>query len=165
MLRQSSYARRMTGTYTFVNCLCERIRLKEDGINRAVAGCSSGLAIGWKNGPASAAQSCAFIGAVSYFLDVGPTHNTPPAAAAAGPRASSSCCSVGLGQHQQQGSAGGQAGGSKSGHGSDMMRQPAPRRAPRLRPSPPCQGGVAWLEPIFRTAYFAPPALALTPSS
>lgn len=61
----------MSGLYTTIHCICGRIRLKEDGWNRAVAGCSTGLVLGWAGGPVSALQSCAGIGALSYFLDFG----------------------------------------------------------------------------------------------
>ena len=37
--------------------------------NGAVSGCATGLALGWSQGPSSALQSCAMLGAFSYFLD------------------------------------------------------------------------------------------------
>lgn len=61
----------MSGLYTAVHCICQRLRLKEDGLNRGVAGCSTGLVLGWAGGPWAAAQSCLGIGAISYFLDFG----------------------------------------------------------------------------------------------
>lgn len=57
------------GLYAAVSCFMLRLRQKNDAINSAVSGCSTGLALGWKNGPASALQSCVLFGAFSYFLD------------------------------------------------------------------------------------------------
>jgi hypothetical protein len=37
--------------------------------NGAASGCATGLALGWAAGPQSALQSCAMLGAFSYFLD------------------------------------------------------------------------------------------------
>lgn len=70
----------MSGLYTTVSCICERVRMKDDGFNRGFAGCSTGLVLGWGGGPASAAQSCLGIGLISYLLDMG--GSTPPAQAA-----------------------------------------------------------------------------------
>lgn len=47
----------------------KRIRQKEDRWNSAASGCATGLALGWSNGPFSALQSCALLGAFSYYLD------------------------------------------------------------------------------------------------
>lgn len=33
----------MSGMYTAVHCICQRIRMVEDGWNRGIAGCSTGL--------------------------------------------------------------------------------------------------------------------------
>jgi import inner membrane translocase subunit TIM22 len=63
----------MSGAYTAVHCICQRIREVEDGWNRGLAGCATGLALGWGNGPAGALQSCAGIGGLSYLLDFGGT--------------------------------------------------------------------------------------------
>ncbi|WIA11211.1 hypothetical protein OEZ85_011338 [Tetradesmus obliquus] len=41
----------MSGMYTAVHCICQRIRSVEDGWNRGIAGCSTGLVLGWKAGP------------------------------------------------------------------------------------------------------------------
>jgi len=57
------------GLYAAVSCFMVRLRQKNDAINSAVSGCSTGLVLGWKNGPASALQSCVLFGAFSYFLD------------------------------------------------------------------------------------------------
>jgi import inner membrane translocase subunit TIM22 len=70
-LRSAKQLTIMSGLYTAVHCICGRIRLKEDGWNRGVAGCSTGLVLGWAAGPWGAAQSCLGIGAISYFLDFG----------------------------------------------------------------------------------------------
>lgn len=67
----------MGGVYTLVQCLCQRVRQVDDSVNRAVAGCASGIALSWQNGPIAAAQSCACIAAFSYVLG-----GTPAAEAA-----------------------------------------------------------------------------------
>jgi hypothetical protein len=61
----------MSGMYTAVHCICQRIRMVEDGWNRGIAGCSTGLVLGWKAGPWSALQSCAGIGLLSALIDLG----------------------------------------------------------------------------------------------
>lgn len=61
----------MSGMYTAVHCICQRIRSVEDGWNRGIAGCSTGLVLGWKAGPWSALQSCAGIGLLSALIDLG----------------------------------------------------------------------------------------------
>eukprot|EP00879_Flechtneria_rotunda_P003992 GHRR01004233.1.p1 GENE.GHRR01004233.1~~GHRR01004233.1.p1 ORF type:complete len:342 (+),score=110.68 GHRR01004233.1:32-1057(+) len=61
----------MSGMYTAVHCICQRIRMVEDGWNRGVAGCSTGLVLGWKAGPWSALQSCAGLGLISALIDFG----------------------------------------------------------------------------------------------
>jgi hypothetical protein len=58
----------MGGVYTAVQCLCQRVRQVDDSWNRAAAGCASGIALNWTGGPVAAAQSCAMIGALSYFV-------------------------------------------------------------------------------------------------
>lgn len=63
----------MSGAYTAVHCICHRIRQVEDGWNRGLAGCATGLALGWSNGPMGAMQSCLGIGGLSYLLDFGGT--------------------------------------------------------------------------------------------
>lgn len=70
----------MSGLYTGVQCICQRLRQRDDGLNRALAGCSTGLVLGWGGGPWGAAQSCLGIGALSYFLDMG-TSGQPAAQA------------------------------------------------------------------------------------
>mmetsp|Transcript_35501 Transcript_35501/g.78761 ORF Transcript_35501/g.78761 Transcript_35501/m.78761 type:complete len:204 (+) Transcript_35501:57-668(+) len=72
----------VSGSYTFIQCICQRIRQKDDGINRGFAGCATGLAMGWSGGPASAAQSCVGLGLLSYFVDFGGAASEPPAHAA-----------------------------------------------------------------------------------
>ena len=68
----------MSGLYTTIHCICFRLRQHEDGWNRGIAGCATGLALGFPNGPGAALQSCLGIGGISYILDFG----TPPATAA-----------------------------------------------------------------------------------
>lgn len=61
----------MSGMYTAVHCICQRIRMVEDGWNRGIAGCSTGLVLGWKTGPWGALQSCASLGLLSALIDFG----------------------------------------------------------------------------------------------
>lgn len=72
------------GIYAAAMCYSRRLRLKNDAIDGAVAGCSTGLLIGFQSGAGAmgAAQSCLGLGVVSYYLEklgVG----TPPEAFAA----------------------------------------------------------------------------------
>lgn len=167
----------MSGVYTFASCLSERIRQKDDGWNRAVAGFSSGAVVQWKNGAAAALQSGALIAAVSYFMgDVGTAVTHPPAAnaqawpaaeaevsgqqpgaahaaAASGSADSASCCRVGLGAALQQ-------RGASTGACSRSGQHYAVRWSPGARGPAHASHGVAWLAPIFNTAYFDPPSVA-----
>ncbi|WZN62824.1 subunit TIM22 of chloroplast inner membrane translocase [Chloropicon roscoffensis] len=59
----------MGGMYTFMACAARKIRGKDDAVNLAIAGCASGIALGWEGGPVSALQSCAGMGAFSWFFD------------------------------------------------------------------------------------------------
>jgi import inner membrane translocase subunit TIM22 len=94
----------MSGLYTTIHCICSRLRQQDDGWNRGVAGCATGLALGWSNGPAAALQSCIGIGAISYLIDFGPTTQPAAAAEAAGHtdhHTHSSSSSYAAQQHQQ----------------------------------------------------------------
>jgi hypothetical protein len=70
-LKSARHLALVSGTYALVHCLVSRVRLADDGWSRGAAGCATGLAMGWQAGPASAAQSCAGIGLLSYVLDFG----------------------------------------------------------------------------------------------
>mmetsp|Transcript_4096 Transcript_4096/g.11898 ORF Transcript_4096/g.11898 Transcript_4096/m.11898 type:complete len:149 (-) Transcript_4096:169-615(-) len=59
----------MGGMYTFMACASRKIRGKDDAVNLAIAGCASGIALGWEGGPMSALQSCAGMAAFSWFFD------------------------------------------------------------------------------------------------
>merc|ERR1739848_634546 len=59
----------MGGMYTFTACASRKIRGIDDAITLAIAGCASGIALGWEGGPVSALQSCAGMGAFSWFFD------------------------------------------------------------------------------------------------
>lgn len=74
----------MSGVYAWVACLAQRVRRTEDGVNRGLAGCATGLVLGWNgpNPPLLAAQTCLGLGALSYFVDLAPAASTPPAQAA-----------------------------------------------------------------------------------
>jgi hypothetical protein len=82
----------VSGAYTWVHCLCSRIRLVDDAWNRAVAGCTTGLILGWKSGPMAAAQSALGFGLVSYLFDFGSAAEVPAAKAEA--LLGAPCCSV-----------------------------------------------------------------------
>ena len=56
------------GLYAASSCFVKRIRQTEDRWNGAISGCTTGLVLGWGNGPLPALQSCALLGAFSYFL-------------------------------------------------------------------------------------------------
>ncbi|KAL6757539.1 hypothetical protein V8C86DRAFT_2622054 [Haematococcus lacustris] len=90
----------MSGLYSWVHCLCLRIRLKDDAWNRAVAGGATGVALGYKAGPASAVQSALGLGLLSYFVDFGGAAEAPPAHAR--PRPLCSCTPQHLHPYQQQ---------------------------------------------------------------
>ncbi|PSC74053.1 mitochondrial import inner membrane translocase subunit TIM22-2-like [Micractinium conductrix] len=59
----------MGGLYAAVSCFMVRLRQKNDAWNGAASGCATGLALGWKQGPMGALQSCAMLGFFSYFVD------------------------------------------------------------------------------------------------
>ncbi len=87
----------MSGIYTTVQCLCERIRQQDDGLNRIIAGGASGFAVAWKSGFVGALQSGAFLAVVSWLFDFGTT-STAKAAALPG-ACSSGSCSVSVGRY------------------------------------------------------------------
>eukprot|EP00798_Chlamydomonas_sp_ICE-L_P001955 gene1955-33368_t len=72
----------VSGSYTLAQCICYRLRLVDDGVNRGIAGCASGLAMGWAAGPTSAFNSCLGLGLFSYVFDFG--GEAEPVAHAAG---------------------------------------------------------------------------------
>jgi len=99
----------VSGLYTWIQCMCSRIRQVDDGVNRGVAGCATGLLLGWQGGPWAAAQSCAGLGLISYIVDMGGSGETPPAHAATLATASTSsqphaqhAAGSAQQQHQQQ---------------------------------------------------------------
>jgi import inner membrane translocase subunit TIM22 len=102
----------MSGAYTAVHCICQRIRQTEDGWNRGVAGCATGLALGWGNGPLGAATSCVSIGGLSYLIDFG------GGAADAAPLEPRQQEQQEQQQQQQRGGGGGAASSSGGGGGS-----------------------------------------------
>ncbi len=61
----------MSGSYTAVHCICTRLRQVDDGINRGIAGCATGLVMGWGGSPSAALQSCLGFGLLSYIIDFG----------------------------------------------------------------------------------------------
>lgn len=59
----------MAGAFSGASCLAMRVRRKADPINGLVAGCAAGAALGAGGGLHSALQSCASVGAVTYFVE------------------------------------------------------------------------------------------------
>eukprot|EP01026_Neomeris_dumetosa_P039613 TRINITY_DN32565_c0_g3_i1.p1 TRINITY_DN32565_c0_g3~~TRINITY_DN32565_c0_g3_i1.p1 ORF type:complete len:233 (-),score=32.32 TRINITY_DN32565_c0_g3_i1:124-822(-) len=57
----------LSGVFAFSSCIVTRIRLKEDAISHGVAGCTSGFAMGFSQGPMSGLQSCLGFGVLSYI--------------------------------------------------------------------------------------------------
>mmetsp|Transcript_7347 Transcript_7347/g.19081 ORF Transcript_7347/g.19081 Transcript_7347/m.19081 type:complete len:217 (-) Transcript_7347:463-1113(-) len=71
------------GVYAAALCYSRRLRLKNDPFDGAVAGCSTGLLVGFQGGPMSALQSCLGLGVVSYYLEKMGVGTAPPEAASA----------------------------------------------------------------------------------
>mmetsp|Transcript_931 Transcript_931/g.5849 ORF Transcript_931/g.5849 Transcript_931/m.5849 type:complete len:176 (-) Transcript_931:1104-1631(-) len=65
--------------YSLALCYAKKFRKTEDPINSAIAGCCTGLALGWKGGPTAALQNCLTLGAFSWVLE---SINPAPANAA-----------------------------------------------------------------------------------
>lgn len=59
----------MAGAFSGASCFAMRVRRKADAINGLVAGCAAGAALGAGGGLPSALQSCASVGAVTYFVE------------------------------------------------------------------------------------------------
>lgn len=55
--------------YSLALCYAKKFRKTEDPINSAIAGCCTGLALGWKGGPTAALQNCLTLGAFSWVLE------------------------------------------------------------------------------------------------
>ncbi|KAF8057750.1 TIM22-2 [Scenedesmus sp. PABB004] len=112
----------MSGLYTAVHCIAQRIRLVEDGWNRGLAGCSTGLVLGWKAGPWGALQSCAGLGAISALIDLGGGLEAAEAAAL-------SALAGGAARPRRGSGARGSSGGSAAA--AAAAAAPTPRCAPR----------------------------------
>jgi hypothetical protein len=140
----------MSGAYTAVHCVCQRIRQVEDGWNRGMAGCATGLVLGWGNGPLGAAQSCLGIGGLSYLIDFG---GAGAAEAAAMPGVPSG---ANAGSRHAAGSSSGGGSGSSGGGASDPQRRrgglprDVERRLNEFMRLPP----MAFLGEACRVAYF-----------
>ncbi|GFR39586.1 hypothetical protein Agub_g46 [Astrephomene gubernaculifera] len=164
----------MSGIYATAQCVCERLRQKDDGINRIVAGAASGVAMAWGSGLVGALQSGVLLAVVSWVFDYGLGGGGSGAAKAAcvgGGRGgcASGACSVNLGrvvscsygtpaaeeqqeQHQQR-----QGRRSKGVHlqfGGAMRGLPDPMQVLRTPV-------VVWMGPIVNRAYFSPQSLSL----
>lgn len=168
----------MGGVYQFAQCLVERLRETDDGWNRGVAGCASGLAVGWKAGPLGAAQSCALFGVFSALFDAS-TGSAGPAQAAVLPGGGSSSPPWGRAAQRPE-PAGGKAashaapaaGCTVAGASPHVRKEPRAvvRFAARQRPGGGTSGHrrvvdtpiVMWLGPVFSASYFSgQPTLSL----
>ncbi|CAG9465067.1 unnamed protein product [Pedinophyceae sp. YPF-701] len=72
------------GLYSAFGCYSQRLRQKDDAVNSAVAGCATGLALGYAGGPIMAGQSCLGFAAFSYFFDRWSANNDKAVAAEMG---------------------------------------------------------------------------------
>uniref|UniRef100_A0A061SL25 Mitochondrial import inner membrane translocase subunit tim17 tim22 tim23 family protein n=1 Tax=Tetraselmis sp. GSL018 TaxID=582737 RepID=A0A061SL25_9CHLO len=73
--------------YAAAMCYTRRLRNVEDPWNGAIAGCATGLAVGYRSGTLAAAQSCLGIGAISFYLEKIGAVSGVQAAQAMGPSA------------------------------------------------------------------------------
>ncbi|GJP81840.1 hypothetical protein CLOP_g11958 [Closterium sp. NIES-67] len=71
----------MSGVHSLVSASLKKIRNKDDVINQAVAGCATGIALGWGGTPVSMLQNCAGF-AVFAFIFEGMNPPAQPAIAA-----------------------------------------------------------------------------------
>ncbi|KXZ55012.1 hypothetical protein GPECTOR_3g175 [Gonium pectorale] len=153
----------MSGIYTTVQCLCERIRQQDDGINRIIAGGASGIAIAWRSGLVGALQSGVLLAVVSWIFDFGSGTVGPAKAATMG--CASGACSVSVGRlvnFSRVGDGAELAGDAQGRRRLGLRVGGTPWRPLSLEPqqilsTPP----VMWLGPIVNQAYFSPPALSL----
>ncbi|GLC33965.1 hypothetical protein PLESTB_000823300 [Pleodorina starrii] len=151
----------MSGIYTTVQCLCERIRQQDDGINRLIAGGASGVAIAWRSGLVGALQSGVLLAVVSWIFDFG--SGSPAKASTLG--CSSGACSGGVCRLVS----------CSQDTGADDAAERR-RRAPlhlRLGGGAGWGAGVPdpvqvlrtpvvmWMGPIVNRAYFSQPALSV----
>ncbi|KAG2430737.1 hypothetical protein HYH02_013576 [Chlamydomonas schloesseri] len=169
----------MSGVYTTVQCICERIRQQDDGLNRIIAGGASGVAVAWKSGLWGALQSGLLLAAVSWVFDFG----TGAAKASSISGRAGSCaaggsgCSVAsvgqlLSVSYGADGPGSEARGSRPVHvtlgagcvgGRRRQGQAAGGWAMLRRPEEVLRTPVVmWLGPIANRAYFSPPAMQLT---
>ncbi|KAG2425341.1 hypothetical protein HXX76_013755 [Chlamydomonas incerta] len=172
----------MSGVYTAVQCICERIRQQDDGMNRVIAGGVSGVAVAWKSGLWGALQSGVLLAAVSWVFDFG---TGAAKAASIGGRSAAGSCAAGSGSGCSVASVGQLLSVS---HGADGPGSEARGSRPlHVTLGARCSGGgrrqgqagggwalmqrpeevlrmpvVMWLGPIANRAYFSPPAMQLT---
>ncbi|PNW88911.1 hypothetical protein CHLRE_01g050400v5 [Chlamydomonas reinhardtii] len=170
----------MSGVYTTVQCISERIRQQDDGLNRIIAGGVSGVAVAWKSGLWGALQSGLLLAAVSWVFDFG---TGAAKASSIGGRSTTGSCAAGssgcsvasVGQllsvsHGADGP-GSEARGSRPLHvtlgagygGAGRRHGQAGGWALLRRPEEVLRTPVVmWLGPIANRAYFAPPAMQLS---
>ncbi|KAG2483917.1 hypothetical protein HYH03_017238 [Edaphochlamys debaryana] len=157
----------MSGVYTTVQCLCERIRQQDDGVNRIIAGAASGAAVAYKSGWLGMLQSGILLGVVSYIFDFG---TAPAKAAGLGQGCSSSGCSVSVGRLISCSRAGADGESQQDGDRRVAGRRLHLKLGSAHGPSRLLRGGpaavlstpvVMWMGPIVNQGYFTPPALSL----
>lgn len=135
----------VSGLYTTVQCICQRLRMVEDGWNRGIAGCSTGLYLGWKGGPWSAAQSCLGLGFISYIVDLEKAGETPPAQAACLDHSGAGGCGTWVSNGVQ-----GQMVNARAVVGA-KLRQTALKQKQQMHQLPP----VMWLGHVMQPSYFS----------
>eukprot|EP00245_Coleochaete_scutata_P004475 TRINITY_DN17155_c0_g1_i1.p1 TRINITY_DN17155_c0_g1~~TRINITY_DN17155_c0_g1_i1.p1 ORF type:complete len:208 (+),score=41.80 TRINITY_DN17155_c0_g1_i1:118-741(+) len=72
----------MSAVHSLVTCYMKKLRGREDALNAGIAGCATGLALGWGGTPQTLLQGCLGFGAFSYIFDF----MNPPVAQALGPK-------------------------------------------------------------------------------
>lgn len=140
-----------SGTYAFAHCLLTRIRQVDDAWNRGIAGCATGLAVGWSGGPASAAQSCVGIGLLSYVLDLGGMTEPMAATACMGAsHGSRPCCTISVGTDRSK-----MVNGRRSRTADTTKQQRAQLKKLLTQRLPPvmwlgavCNAGQGYMEPV-----------------
>ncbi|CAI5992124.1 unnamed protein product [Closterium sp. NIES-65] len=70
----------MSGVHSLVSASLKKIRDKDDVINHAVAGCATGIALGWGGTPVSMLQNCAGFAVFAFIFE---GMNPPPQPAVA----------------------------------------------------------------------------------
>ncbi|GLI60423.1 hypothetical protein VaNZ11_002575 [Volvox africanus] len=158
----------MSGIYTTVQCLCERIRQQDDGINRLIAGGASGVAIAWRSGLVGALQSGVLLAVVSWIFDFGSGSVSPAKASTIG--CSSGACRVSVGRLVSCSPSSGEVTDDRAGQHWQrrapfhihLGRGVAPWSPGSLPPARVLSTPVVmWMGPIINQGYFSQPTHSL----